>query len=329
MPNKIAVIILNWNGLSDTLECISSFKKNTFRNFEIIVADNGSSDGSLETIRQKHTDVTLIDNKANLGFAGGNNTAMEYALQSDFDFILLANNDTTVNGDYLEKLVSAYKQLPEGSILGSQIRFYDNPDLIWHFGAKWNNKKYRLEKIGQGDKGEKWDAVLEVDQIVGCAMFIPKNTLLDVGLLEAKYFLNYEETDWCFRAKKAGFRFFSIPDAIMLHKISRSFTSQSHNTYFCSRNRLLWLSRNFDRKTRWHIYFTQDIPKFIKYFFRLSTRLISLPILKLISEQAYRKSLIKSVDYLAHYAGVFDYLRGRFGNCPEYIFKLSRLTKSR
>ncbi len=327
LADQVAVIVLNWNGLSDTLECLASFKKSSkisTGNFQLIVADNGSEDGSLAEIARQYPEVKVIDNRANLGFAEGNNRAMRYALDQGFGFILLVNNDTVVSQDYVARLLAAYQQLPEGSLLGSQIRYYAEPEKIWHFGARWDSEKNELVKLAQNELSSGWRQVLEVDQIVGCAMFFPRRTLLAVGLFEPKFFLNFEETDWCFRARAAGYRIYSIPDAVLWHKVSRSFSSPFHNTYFCSRNRLLWLRRNFDKETRRQIYCKQDLPRLGRYAVRLTGRLILLPVLKLLAPRAYARNLDKIRHYIAHGLGLFDALRGRFGNCPGYIRKIEK-----
>ena len=106
----IYIIILNWNGLQDTLECLGSILKMDYPNFRVVVVDNNSTDNSVDIIRKAHPQVSLIENKENLGYTGGNNTAMRYAMQHSADYVWLLNNDTTVEADTLSKLVFAAEE---------------------------------------------------------------------------------------------------------------------------------------------------------------------------------------------------------------------------
>jgi len=325
--NALAIIILNWNGISDTLDCISSVKKNSFKDFQIIVADNGSADNSIDIIKTEYPEVTIIDNKKNLGFAEGNNRAIDYAINNSFKFIFLLNNDTTIDQHCLRSLMLSYASLPTDSILGCKICYSTDKEKIWHFGSKWNKKKLKLEKLATNEPANDHMKIQEVDQIVGCAMWISVNTVKTVGLLEKRYFLNYEETDWCFRAKRAGHNIYSIPNAIVYHKISASFKGSAHSNYFLSRNRLLWIQRNFPTHTRIRFYLTQDIPAFMKMTIKLPLRIIFLPPLYIFDQQSYNHNIDKILSCISSYVGIAHYHLKKFGNCPNYIIKLSLLRK--
>lgn len=325
--NSLAVIILNWNGLSDTLECIASILESDFINYQIIVADNGSTDNSIEIIGTTYPQVYIVDNKANLGFAEGNNRAIDYAISHQFEFIFLLNNDTTIEPDCLSNLMRSYISLPKDSILGCKICYSANKEIIWHFGSLWNKKKLALEKIATNQSSDNYNEIIEVDQIVGCAMFVSIDTLKTVGMLEKKYFLNYEETDWCFRAKRNGHNIYSIPNAIVYHKISASFKGSSHASYFLSRNRLLWIKNNFDLKTRIRFYITKEIPTFIKMSIKLPIRIVSLPLLYVFNKKSYQHNIDRIFDSIASQIGILHYHLKKFGNCPQYIITLSTLRK--
>jgi len=325
--NNVAVIILNWNGVRDTLECIESIRKNDYQNFTIIVADNGSSDNSIIAIEHQYPGIVIIDNKKNLGFAEGNNQAIRFALNNNFRNILLLNNDTIIDKNCLRELAVAQEKLPLNSILGCKICYYDQKKTIWHFGSKWNTKKLKLEKIAVNSSADLYNDVLEVDQIVGCAMWISADTMKQTGLLEKKYFLNYEETDWCFRAKKNGFQIYSIPSALVYHKISASFKGTTHSSYFLSRNRLFWIKRNFPLPLRIKFYLKKEIPAYLKMIIKFPLRVLFLPILYFTYQKSYQHNLDRIFECIAINIGITHYFMNRFGNCPSYIIKLAELRK--
>ena len=129
---RVFVIILNWNGRDDTLECIASIKEIDYSNYEIVVVDNGSVDDSVQAISKQYPEIMLLQTGENLGYAGGNNIGVNWALEKNADFILLLNNDTIVARNLLSSFVNAANQLPSGSILGAKIYFYDKPYLSYY-----------------------------------------------------------------------------------------------------------------------------------------------------------------------------------------------------
>ncbi|HET6516311.1 MAG TPA: glycosyltransferase family 2 protein, partial [Thermodesulfovibrionales bacterium] len=132
---KIAIIVINWNGRDDTLECLASVRQVDYPHFEVIVVDNGSSDNSVEAIRNAFPEVTVIETRENLGFAGGNNVGMRHALKNRSEYIFLLNNDTVVDSQILKSFIRSSRLLPRDAILSAKIYYYSNPDKIWYAGA--------------------------------------------------------------------------------------------------------------------------------------------------------------------------------------------------
>src|SRR5437667_353730 len=174
-PPSVWIVILNWNGLSDTLGCLESLQHLHYAAHRIVVVDNGSTDGSAEALRRTRSQppIEIIEAGRNLGYAGGNNLGIRYALDHGADFILVLNNDTTV----------------------------------------------------------------------------------DPMLLDERFFLVYEDSDWCFRARRAGFECVTVPTARVWHKIGTSFGSEASplRTYFSTRNKLLWAEKHVSRREWWRI----------------------------------------------------------------------------
>jgi GT2 family glycosyltransferase len=260
----VFIIILNWNGLEDTLECLGSIDTLLYGNYRVIVVDNGSSDGSAPIIRRKHPSVTIIENSENLGFTGGNNIGMRYAMEKGADYIWLLNNDTVVADDTLKELVDYAEKYKEAGLLSPYIYFYDSPEMIQFRGSTvdWNN--FDIKKLNTENdhdlSGRDTDMVLW-----GTALFIRRSTIETIGYLDEKYFAYYEDEDYCLRALKNGLGCGVVPGAKVYHKDSRStggYTApmqvflRSRNYYF------LWMDK------------LKDLEKG-KYFFRSVANTIS------------------------------------------------------
>jgi len=243
MNQKVSIIILNWNGYRDTAECLESLKKIKYSNHNIIVVDNGSTDGSPEKIEREHPEVRLIRNKDNLGFAEGNNVGIRAALADNADHVLLLNNDTIVDENFLAELVGAAENHPQYSIFGPKIFYYADPTRIWFAGGMlsgWTGRPYMLGK-DQKD-GENYSQTKEVDFITGCAMMVRRDVLENVGSLDADYFNNVEDVDFCLRASSKGYRSFYVPASVVYHKVSSAMGGifTPFHIYYQTRNILLF-----------------------------------------------------------------------------------------
>ncbi|TNE98596.1 MAG: glycosyltransferase family 2 protein, partial [Deltaproteobacteria bacterium] len=207
---KVAVTILNWNGFEDTLECIESLEKSTFDDFKIFVIDNGSTDDSLEKLRALGDRIYLIENEKNDGFAGGANKIVKLAVRAGAEFIFLLNNDTTVDPECLSKLLEAHTRLGEVDlVLAPRMYYYDSPEEIWHDGHLWELLKGEMVPI-QNYPIWKKDGFNKVDHIIGAGLFFSAEIYKEYGLFDARFFLNYEETDWEFRIRRQGVKLYTI-----------------------------------------------------------------------------------------------------------------------
>jgi hypothetical protein len=220
MP-KVVVIILNWNGLNDTLECLTSVFRLDYPEFEVIVVDNGSSDESVETIRCKFPQVILIENRKNLGFTGGNNVGMRYAMKHGADYVWLLNNDTVVETDSLAKLVDAGEQSLEIGLVSPRIYDYDSPEKVQFMGSYVDFAHFSNTKVI--DAKELDDQQIQSNLVLwGTALLIKREVIETVGYLSDKYFAYLEDCDYSFRALKANYRTSVRIDAHILHKGAKS-----------------------------------------------------------------------------------------------------------
>jgi GT2 family glycosyltransferase len=296
-PRKVAVIVLNWNGGQDTLECLESLQKISYPEYELIVVDNASSDGSYVQIQTHYPHVTLIQSGDNLGYVGGNNVGLEYALQDGSDFALLLNNDTEVAPDFLDRLVDGLESDPAAGIAGPSIYYFSQPDVFWSAGGAidWKNGSTSMIGIGERDRGQFGAACRAVDFITGCALLIRMDVVQKIGLLDQRFFAYYEETEWCVRAQRAGYNSLHIPGSKIWHKISpvaREASPVVH--YYMTRNRLLFLKLA-------HAGWRPVMSTLIEYAGRLLSWTIKP---RWRGKRPQRKAMVRAI---------LDYRHGRFG----------------
>ena len=309
---KVAIVILNWNGKDDTCECLESVRKLDYSNYQTIVADNGSEDDSVQFLKQQYPDILIIENGANLGYAEGNNRAIKYAIEQEFDYILLLNNDAVVDPQILNSFMNVSKTNPQAGVFGAKIYYLSEPQKIWFAGGKILPDMLLASHEGMGeiDNNGAWDEIKPIDYACGCALFIKSDVIKKVGTLESKFFLMWEETDFCYRARRAGFECLFVPKALVWHKISASFKGGDAGhlqNYFMVRNRLLWIERNIPMREKFRFLiksFLPDIDRYLRGY--LSPR------------ADLNRRTISKVSLVA----VMDYTFRRFGDCPKWIRSL-------
>lgn len=334
LHQKVSIIILNWNGKQDTLECLKSVLQLEYANFEVIVVDNGSSDDSVEAISAAYPDILVLETGTNLGYAGGNNVGIRQAMEHHADYILVLNNDTTVASDLLSAFINAVDTLPEGSILGAKIYYFDKPDVLWFAGGELRSYAQGFKHIGLNQiDSEEFNQCRKVDYITGCALFAEANTFNEVGLLDEDFFLTYEETDWCYRAKTYGFDCFVIPSAKLWHKVSSSFGGGDSPIikYFLARNKPLWAQRNQVETSAFQFH-KENLLAMLRLFtpsFELvegdHSLVKKLYWLILGWVNHLKETGILNVNKQATLMGLRDYYLGRVGDCPQSV----RLLKSK
>jgi len=239
---KVAIIILNWNGWKDTIECLESVLRIDYPNYQVIVVDNGSSDDSAEHIREAYPSVKLLETGKNLGWSGGNNVGIKYALRNGSDYILVLNNDTVVRKDFLKPLVKTAQSGPDIGIVGGKIMCYDDPSRI---ECTWNEHKWGIGpiKIGKDeiDLGQ-YDNTKLVQDIMGAMMLVKADVFLEVGFFDELYFLYVDESDFCYRVKDK-FKIIYEPRSVVLHKGSKTSGKESPvSLYYSRRNTLRFMT---------------------------------------------------------------------------------------
>jgi len=241
---RVAIVVLNWNGRDDTLDCLASLSRLDYPAYEVVVVDNCSCDDSAIIIHAAYPHVTLITTGDNLGYVGGNNVGLEHAKAIGADYALLLNNDTEVAPNFLSLLVETAEENPAVGIVGPMIYYFDHPDVIWSAGGgiDWGQGNTWMMGLNEEDQGQFGKKPRPVDFVTGCALLVKMSLVEHVGLLDPRFFAYYEETEWCVRTARAGFKILHVPQAKIWHKISpavREASPQVH--YYMTRNRLLFL----------------------------------------------------------------------------------------
>lgn len=254
MP-KLAVIIVHYKNRKDTIECLDSvFKSKTGSKIIPIVVANSSGQGFAQKIKKIFPDVIVLTNKENLGVAGGNNMGIKEGLRRKCDYFLILNNDTIVSPLLISKLVSYLKKSPNVGIISPKIYFapmfefhkdrYEKSDrgkVIWYAGGSidWKNIYATHGGVNKVDRGQ-FEKIQDTDFATGCCMLIKRTVVEKVGLMDEKYFLYWEDVDYCLRTKKNGFRVLYFPSSHLWHKNAASSQkpgSEIHR-YYLTRNRL-------------------------------------------------------------------------------------------
>jgi GT2 family glycosyltransferase len=235
---KVSIIIPVWNGREVLPACLDALLAQGYPNFEVIVVDNASADGSADFVSRNYSQVRLIRNRRNLGFARGCNVGLRAA---QGDAMVLLNQDTVAQAGWLEALVSALSD-PQVGVAGCKILETDGKTLN-HCGGSLDIMSARTQHRGAGEPDEgQYDEAVDVEYVTGAALAVRRDVLEHVGLLDERFFPGYyEDADFCLRVREAGFRIRYAPDAVVIHHVSTS-THQHwvHRRFYYYRNRLLF-----------------------------------------------------------------------------------------
>ena len=294
MPSRVAIVILIWNGKADTLECLHSLSHDRYAAKEIIIVDNGSSDGSVEEIRRAFPEVIILETGRNLGFTGGNNVGIRHAVERGNDFVYLLNNDTTVEPDALGELVAAAEADTQCGLLAPVIHEYYPPRPIWFADSKMDLPRGAAwhDNTRQPARNE---PPFEVPWATGCAMLIRAKLMHELGGFDDRYYLSSEDVDLCVRVRNAGLKIVTVPAARIYHKGGRSGERMTGiRNYYAVRNTLLLMRKHTGRT------YLRHAPGLVWWHVRQTLR----------SREAWsvRRECLRSI-----FDAVRDHLTGRYG----------------
>lgn len=246
---SVAIILINWNGLDFTKSCLESLRKVDFPEFKIILVDNASQNEEGKALKKLFPEIELIENFRNMGFAGGNNTGIRFALEQGYSHLMLLNNDTEVAPDFLGEMMRKFSQNPKTGVVQPLILFLNDPKKIWSAGGKWIKSLGRA--ITLGDRAPRANFRVkktDLDWATGCCMLISREAILAAGLLNEQYFAYFEDVEWSLRFRNLGFGITLAEKAVIYHEAGAS-SKKTHPEgtlspkvfYFHVRNQFLLL----------------------------------------------------------------------------------------
>ena len=248
MEQPLVAVVLNWNGKDDTLTCLASL-----RDVPTICVDNGSGDGSLEAVREAFPEVELIATGVNLGFSGGNNVGIRRALERGAEWVLLLNNDTTMDPGLPDALARAAEARPDAGVLAAKVLFAEPRDRLWYAGGRFHTRlgySGRQDGHGSVDDGS-FDRLRDVERATGAAMAVSRRAIEATGMFDERLFAYVEDVDWCLRIRAAGLAVVFVPDAKVWHRVSASTggAASTTNLYYDTRN-TIWVCERHDPRPR-------------------------------------------------------------------------------
>jgi GT2 family glycosyltransferase len=249
MSPTVVAIVLNWNGLEDTLACLESLHRLTYEPLSIVVVDNGSRVSPRARIAATYPRVTVVENPRNLGYAAGNNVGIGRALEAGADYVWVLNNDTVVAPDALTALVSAAERHPRAAAVGGKVLRADDPSTLW---ATWGRVTWLQSLIaleGQNERdGGRFEGERSVPWIPGCSLLMRTAALREIGAFDEAYFAYHEDVEWAARAHEARWELWFTGAARVRHAIHGSSGGAEHyggfRKYLSARNSVLYAKQH-------------------------------------------------------------------------------------
>ena len=251
----VFIVLLNYNGAEDTIDCLKSLQNVGYSTMKIIVVDNASTDDSVERLSnaQKDYEFIFLTSEENNGFSAGNNIGIRYALANDADYVLLLNNDTVVKPDFLSLAVEASENDDSVGLTIGKILYYKEPDLIWYGGGELKPPYNYSIHLGfkENQNNPEFNQQRYVTYATGCYFLLKRAAIEKVGLMDEDYFLYCEDTDYSIRMTRGGFKMLYCPQSVIYHKVSSSTgKGSSFSTYYIARNNIILYRRYFSGKER-------------------------------------------------------------------------------
>ena len=244
MPS-VACVVLNYNGRDVTLEALGSLTRMDYPAYDVIVVDNGSTDGSYEAVAERFPDVVQVRTEENLGPAGGANLGLRHALERDYDYVLILNNDIEVARDLLTEMVRVAESAPEIGIVAPKSYYYWDRERIWSAGGRMVFREAATKERGTGelDRGQ-YDRDEEIGYVNGCAQLVKRAVFEQIGLWDPLFHLSFEDADFCMRARRAGWRCWFAHRAKLWHMVSVTAGGYKEpRTYHTARSTAIFIRR--------------------------------------------------------------------------------------
>lgn len=297
---KLAIILVNFNGLQYNEMCLRSIRDSEWDGRkEIYIVDNGSADDSMAVLERGWGDwkeLHLLYMGENSGFSAANNVGIRQALTDGADSVLLLNNDTVICPDMLKKLSAAQQRHGRDCIIVPKICYYDRPDVIWSAGSGFSGIVKKPFSYGEGkpDDGS-FDLERQCENGNGCCMLLSREVIERVGILDERFFLYYEDTEYFMRAEEKGVPVYYVPGAKLYHKVNGS--TKGNDNPSC----VYYITRNWLMCHKQHLHGARYV-LFLLYF--AANRAVWMGIWTIQGRFAQVGAAVK---------GVRDFVRGRVG----------------
>lgn len=295
---KIAVIIVDYYGLSDTRQCIKSVQNSTVQS-TVIVVDNSGKKKLEEKISVEFPDVIVLSPDKNLGFSDGNNLGLQYAQTHGFSYVMLLNNDTVIDRQMIEHLM---REQTGTNLCVPTMFYFDHPDKVWYGGGRldWRTGSARHLQLTSDSDLAKNQPSIECNFATGCCMLFSINLYLEIGGLSSDYFMYCEDVDFCIRMQNTHHAIVYVPSAKLLHKVSSSSGGDASplSIYYVTRNKLIYLNRyksNFFKGAMLLTLLTRGV-RIMQFLVR------------------------RDIRWKAMSRGIIDYFRGKIGQADYDFF---------
>jgi GT2 family glycosyltransferase len=272
LKNKVLISILNYDNFELTKKCVLSILNFSLLNIEIYIIDNNSPGDSFKKIKDYFKDLKVVKSKTNNGYAAGHKIAVNYAVENNFDFIWVLNNDLTLRKDALQKLLLAYESCGPG-IYGSITLKSENPDVVNFGGGNTEDINKDLDyNAYEGcllEDYQKKTRLRKVQSVEGSSMLIPIDIINDYGFMEEDFFMYGEETDYCYKLKKHGISSFVVPESVVVHKGAESLKKNNYvEKYYRRRNILRFEKDHYGKSVLKNLQKRVGIIALIKFFLK-------------------------------------------------------------
>jgi hypothetical protein len=257
MEAKVCIIILNYNNYEDTIECIKSIKNVIpFQMIDIVVVDNNSTNDSVNMIENQFQDIIMIKSNVNKGYAYGNNLGLKYAIENRYRYTCVLNNDTIITENFLEACIIELGK--DVAFISPTLMEYSDKECIQSTGGDILIDRGVVTRKNNGMKRNQLPNIIETDYVGGACMFFKTDIIKELGFIPEEYFLFYEETEWCYKAKKLGYRNLCLTNTYIYHKGSVSISKIGGlSDYLMKRNRVVFVKRNINSKGRYYIFISE------------------------------------------------------------------------
>jgi GT2 family glycosyltransferase len=279
MQELVAIIVLNWNGSPITIDCLKSLLQISYNNFKVILVDNGSNDNSLASFEAfGHANlIDIVSLPENLGFTGGNIKGLEFCFSKyQPSYVLLLNNDTIVEKEFLSSMVHRIKSVPKCYAVVPKILYFDEPEKIWFAGGSISGltgvvKHYGINQLDSGQ----YDVSRETSFMNGCCALISVEAIQKIGFLDNRFFANSEDVDYSLRITKSGHCIYYDSRAVVYHKVNYSFKANKGKwlAFYLAARGLVLLQKKHIQSPMIYVFY---IAFFVRWVLYLTVKLLFL-----------------------------------------------------